>query len=221
MLLAPLLHTWMASFTATCAALPEIEGLAANIAGNGMLQNLVVEPEREDSGRETGFYFVTIGEGRRLAQLLLAKPRQIKKTDLIRCVLDIEHDAHEISLAENVIRSAMHPADEFEAFALSFGLQYLNTMTARFRERLMPWLEHSVPSMLSEDQLGREAQVVRSSFEFKASRQASDDNPSWVNSCDADNSDTRPTSSACRSVHRLQIRPADAATCSLKGQILR
>jgi ParB family transcriptional regulator, chromosome partitioning protein len=95
----------------------EIEGLAASIAGNGMLQNLVVEPEREE-GRETGFYFVTIGEGRRLAQLLRAKRRQIKKTDLIRCVLDTEHDAHEISLAENVIRSNMHPADEFEAFAL-------------------------------------------------------------------------------------------------------
>jgi ParB family chromosome partitioning protein len=95
----------------------EIEGLAASIAASGMLQNLVVEPERED-GRETGYYFVTIGEGRRLAQLLRAKRRRIKKNDLIRCVLDTEHDAHEISLAENVIRSAMHPADEYEAFAL-------------------------------------------------------------------------------------------------------
>lgn len=96
----------------------EIEGLAASITANGMLQNLVVEPERDGEGKETGHYFVTIGEGRRLAQLLRAKRRQIKKTDLIRCVLDTEHDAHEISLAENVIRSAMHPADEFEAFAL-------------------------------------------------------------------------------------------------------
>jgi ParB family chromosome partitioning protein len=96
----------------------EVEGLAASIAANGMLQNLVVEPELDGEGRETGHYFVTIGEGRRLAQLLRAKRRQITKTDLIRCVLDTEHDAHEISLAENVIRSSMHPADEFEAFAL-------------------------------------------------------------------------------------------------------
>ncbi|WP_050385837.1 ParB/RepB/Spo0J family partition protein [Bradyrhizobium pachyrhizi] len=96
----------------------EVEGLAASIAANGMLQNLVVEPERDGEGRETGHYFVTIGEGRRLAQLLRAKRRQIKKTELIRCVLDTDHDAHEISLAENVIRSAMHPADEFDAFAL-------------------------------------------------------------------------------------------------------
>lgn len=96
----------------------EVEGLAASIAANGMLQNLVVEPERDGEGRETGHYFVTIGEGRRLAQLLRVKRRQIKKTDLVRCVLDTEHDAHEISLAENVIRSSMHPADEFEGFAL-------------------------------------------------------------------------------------------------------
>jgi len=96
----------------------EIEALAASIEANGMLQNLVVEPELNEEGRETGYYFVTIGEGRRLAQLLRAKRRQIKKNDLIRCVLDTQHDAHEISLAENVIRSAMHPADEYEAFAL-------------------------------------------------------------------------------------------------------
>lgn len=96
----------------------EVESLAASITANGMLQNLVVEPECDGDGEPTGYYFVTVGEGRRLAQLLRAKRRQIKKTELIRCVLDTEHDAHEISLAENVIRSAMHPADEYEAFAL-------------------------------------------------------------------------------------------------------
>jgi ParB family chromosome partitioning protein len=99
-------------------AAADIEGLAASIAANGMLQNPVVEPEHDEDGRATGFYLVTIGEGRRLAQLLRVKRRQIKKTELIRCVLDTEHDAHEISLAENVIRSNMHPADEYEAFAL-------------------------------------------------------------------------------------------------------
>lgn len=96
----------------------DIEALAASIGANGLLQNLVVEPETDGDGAETGFYLVTIGEGRRLAQLLRAKRRQIKKTELIRCMLDTDHDAHEVSLAENVIRSAMHPADEYEAFAL-------------------------------------------------------------------------------------------------------
>ncbi|MBI2715686.1 MAG: ParB/RepB/Spo0J family partition protein [Rhizobiales bacterium] len=94
----------------------EIEALAASIAVKGLLQNLVVEPERDPDGAETGYYLVTIGEGRRLAQLLRAKRKQIKKTEPMRCVLDTEHDAHEISLAENVIRTNMHPADQFEAF---------------------------------------------------------------------------------------------------------
>ncbi|MGY4299214.1 ParB-like chromosome segregation protein Spo0J [Bradyrhizobium sp. i1.4.4] len=35
----------------------------------------------------------------------------------MRRILDTAHNAHEISLAENVIRSTMHPADQFEAFA--------------------------------------------------------------------------------------------------------
>lgn len=55
----------------------------------GMLQNLVVEPECGEDGRETGCYFVTIGEIRRLAQLLRARRGQIRKTDLICCVLGL------------------------------------------------------------------------------------------------------------------------------------
>ncbi|HTV30538.1 MAG TPA: ParB N-terminal domain-containing protein [Xanthobacteraceae bacterium] len=94
----------------------EIEALAASIAAKGLLQNLVVEPERNANDRETGCYLVSIGEGRRLAQLLRAKRKEIKKTEPIRCVLDTANDAHEISLAENVIRTNMHPADQFEAF---------------------------------------------------------------------------------------------------------
>ncbi len=46
-----------------------IEALAASIAAKGILQNLVVEPEFDGEGAATGFYVVTIGEGRRLAQL--------------------------------------------------------------------------------------------------------------------------------------------------------
>jgi ParB family chromosome partitioning protein len=95
----------------------DIEALAASIAAKGLLQNLVVEPEHKDDGKETGFFLVTIGEGRRLAHLLRAKRKEIKKAEPVRCVLDTAHNAHEISLAENVIRSAMHPADQFEAFA--------------------------------------------------------------------------------------------------------
>jgi ParB family chromosome partitioning protein len=95
----------------------DIESLAASIAAKGLLQNLVVEPECKTDGQETGYYLVTIGEGRRLAHLLRAKRKEIRKAEPVRCILDTAHNAHEISLAENVIRSAMHPADQFEAFA--------------------------------------------------------------------------------------------------------
>jgi ParB family chromosome partitioning protein len=94
----------------------DIEALAASIAVKGVLQNPVVEPEMDEVGSPTGFYLVTIGEGRRLAQCLRVKRKQIKKTELVRCVVDRTNDPHEISLDENVTRAGMHPADQFEAF---------------------------------------------------------------------------------------------------------
>lgn len=93
-----------------------IEAYAASIAAKGILQNLVVEPELDEEGAATGFYLVTIGEGRRLAQLLRVKRKEIKKTEPIRCIIDTANDPHEISLDENVTRENMHPADQFEAF---------------------------------------------------------------------------------------------------------
>lgn len=75
-----------------------------------------MEPEVNEASEVTGFYFVTIGEGRRLAQLLRVKRKEIGKTEAIRCVLDTANDPEEISLDENVTRANMHPADEFEAF---------------------------------------------------------------------------------------------------------
>jgi ParB family transcriptional regulator, chromosome partitioning protein len=84
-----------------------IEAYAASIAAKGILQNLVVEPELDSDGAATGFYFVTIGEGRRLAQLLRVRRKEIKKTEPIRCVIDTANDPHEISLDENVTRESM------------------------------------------------------------------------------------------------------------------
>jgi ParB family chromosome partitioning protein len=93
-----------------------IETYAASIAAKGILQNLVVEPEIDPDGEPTGFYFVTIGEGRRQAQLLRAKRKEIDKSEPIRCVIDTANDAFEISLDENVSRTDLLPADQFEAF---------------------------------------------------------------------------------------------------------
>lgn len=93
-----------------------IEAKAASIHAKGILQNLVVEPEIDAEGAATGFYLVSIGEGRRLAQLLRVKRKQIKKTEPIRCVIDTVNDASEISLDENVTREDLSPADQFERF---------------------------------------------------------------------------------------------------------
>jgi ParB family transcriptional regulator, chromosome partitioning protein len=49
-----------------------IEAYAASIAAEGILQNLVVEPEVDAEGTLTGSISWTIREGRRLAQLLPA-----------------------------------------------------------------------------------------------------------------------------------------------------
>jgi ParB family chromosome partitioning protein len=95
----------------------DIKALAASIAAVGMLQYPLVEPEVGQKGKPTGNYLVNAGEGRRLAQLLRAKRREIKSDEPVRCILDTEHNATEISLAENAIRTDMHPADQYEAFA--------------------------------------------------------------------------------------------------------
>ena len=71
----------------------------------------------KDDGTPTGNYLVTAGEGRRLAMLLRAKRKQIKKSEVVRCWLDTANDPSEVSLDENVTRTPMHPADQFERFA--------------------------------------------------------------------------------------------------------
>ncbi|HWB50486.1 MAG TPA: ParB/RepB/Spo0J family partition protein [Stellaceae bacterium] len=91
-------------------ALSGIAELAASIKAHGLLQNLQVRPGAK------GKYEVVAG-GRRLAALRrLAKQKAIAKTEDIACQVMETDDAAEISLAENVVRVQMHPADEYEAF---------------------------------------------------------------------------------------------------------
>jgi len=89
-----------------------IEELAASIAAHGLLQNLQVRPARAKSGK----FEVTVG-GRRLAALrLLVKEKKLAKDVDIPCNLRDDDDAGETSLAENVMREPMHPADQFDGF---------------------------------------------------------------------------------------------------------
>ena len=87
-----------------------IEELAANIKALGLLQNLQVR----DTG--TGKYEVVAGRRRLAALKLLAKQKAIAKDADIPCMVMDADNATEVSLAENVMRLPMHPADQYEAF---------------------------------------------------------------------------------------------------------
>src|ERR1700749_4291989 len=87
-----------------------IEQLAASIAAHGLLQNLQVKPNAK------GQFEVVAGERRLTALKLLAKRKSIAVDFLVPCNTMNGENASEISLAENEIRQAMHPADQFDAF---------------------------------------------------------------------------------------------------------
>lgn len=110
-----------------------IEALADSIQAYGQIQNLVVEREIDEDGCKTDCYLVTAGEGRRLAQLLRVKRKQIKADEPIRCLVDQTHNAQALSLAENELRQPMHPADQFIAFKqLVDGGQSVEEVAAHF-----------------------------------------------------------------------------------------
>lgn len=93
-----------------------IEDLAASIAAERLLQNLVVT----DAG--DGYYEVEDG-GRRLRALLqLHAEGRLASTD-IPCNVVEREQALEAGLTANIIRQAMHPADEFAAFQQLFREQ--------------------------------------------------------------------------------------------------
>ena len=107
---------------------------AASIEAHGLLQNLVVKPQLDDESRETGKYEVTAGRTRFAAMKLLASRKKIAKNALIPCNVREDGIGKELSLAENVSREAVHPADEFEAFRDLQDNQGLGaeTIAARF-----------------------------------------------------------------------------------------
>lgn len=93
----------------------DVAELAANIrAAQRLIQNLVVVPEKR--GKKDGYG--VIAGGRRLAALAsLAKEKAIPADWPIPCQIVSRDEAVELSMAENIHREDMHPADEFEAWA--------------------------------------------------------------------------------------------------------
>ena len=87
-----------------------IEDLAASIQAHGLLHNLVVTQTKNEK-------YKVIAGARRLAALTkLAKEKAIPKNFGVPCRVVDEQGGTEASLAENVIRTNMHPADQFIAF---------------------------------------------------------------------------------------------------------
>ncbi len=93
-----------------------VEDLAEDIARRGLLQSLSVRPLVDGDGAETGKYGVTAG-GRRLAALkLLVKQKRLAKNAPVPCIVKADGVEEEDSLAENTMRKALHPLDQFRAF---------------------------------------------------------------------------------------------------------
>lgn len=89
-----------------------VDELAASIRAIGLQQNLGVV--------QAGKGYEVVFGGRRLRALqALAKAGELPESlaDGIPCRVLTADEAHEASLAENTIREAMHPLDQFRAFA--------------------------------------------------------------------------------------------------------
>ncbi|MEN1641014.1 ParB/RepB/Spo0J family partition protein, partial [Pseudomonas aeruginosa] len=89
-----------------------IPELAASISRVGLLQNLIVILAAD--GEQ---YEVVAGDRRLTALKLLAKKKRVPADVEVPCLLVADASARTVSLAENVQRENMHPADQFAAFA--------------------------------------------------------------------------------------------------------
>lgn len=94
------------------ASRQSVAALAASIARVGLLQNLTVILAA------AGEHYEVVAGGRRFAALqLLVKQDVMAEDGPVPCLVVANASARTASLTENVQREAMHPADQFEAFA--------------------------------------------------------------------------------------------------------
>ena len=107
--------------------------LKASIAALGLLENLVVRTD--DPGEDAAERFAVVAGGRRLKAMQELVEDKVFHTDHpVPCqVRSGDVEPAELSLAENVIRIAMHPADQVVAFTkLSDAGQSVSAIAARF-----------------------------------------------------------------------------------------
>ena len=126
--------------------------LIASIKSHGLLENLVVRPDEPPAdGAER---FAVVAGGRRLAALIaLVKEGWFNALHPVPCKISANGNAGELSLAENVVRIAMHPADQVVAFSqLAQSGATVAAIAARFgvTERLVERLHGLVPAARHE-----------------------------------------------------------------------
>lgn len=161
-----------------------IEELAASIAAHGLLQSLVVRKGKR------GKFEIVAGRRRYLALTKLAAAGAIDQDYAVACMLaSSDIDASELSLAENIVRAPMHPADQYEAFsaleqhgaspadiAARFGLSEL-AVTQRLK------LGRLAPAILGAYRAGdltlECAQAFTVTDDHDAQVRVYDDLPSW------------------------------------------
>lgn len=93
-----------------------VEDLAEDISRRGLLQSLSVRPVVDDQGAETGQFAVSAGGRRLVALKLLVKQKRLAKNAAVPCIVKTDGIEEEDSLAENTMREALHPLDQFRAF---------------------------------------------------------------------------------------------------------
>ena len=136
------------------AALAELK---ASLAAHGLIGSLVVRPIESIRPR-----YAVVAGGRRLAALkALAAEGAIPVNHPVPCRVDgSDTPPAELSLAENVVRVAMHPADQAEAFGrLAAGGASVAAIAARFgiSERLVEQrlrLGNAAPALLDAYRAG-------------------------------------------------------------------
>ena len=114
--------------------------LKASVAALGLLENLVVRSDPSDT--EDAERYAVVAGGRRLkAMQALVEDGVLDPDHPVPCLVRADGDeAGEVSLAENVVRIAMHPADQVVAFTkLVQAGQSVSSVAARFglSERLV------------------------------------------------------------------------------------
>ncbi len=107
--------------------------LKASIAALDLLENLIVRPD--EPGQDGTERYAVVAGGRRLkAMQALVEDKVFDADHPVPCqVRSGDAEPGEVSLAENVVRIAMHPADQVTAFAkLVEAGQSVSAIAARF-----------------------------------------------------------------------------------------